>query len=124
MSINTRKPGSPPNRGQSEIGDHNVSLIALETPKFVAAGKPLAVKVRHKLEAGLGEQLVHVTLKAGPEAKRVDRKVVKVSGEGVTEVTFDVPAAVPGNIVRFAAFVGADYASNLQHLQTDSVPVR
>ena len=99
-------------------------LIALETPESVAAGKPLTVKVRHRLDAGLGEQLVHVTLKAGPEAKRVDRKVVKVSGEGVMEVTFDVPATVPGNTVRFAAFIGEDYASNMQHLQTAPVPVR
>ena len=82
------------------------------------------VKVRHTLEAGLGEQLVHVTLKAGPEAKRVDRKVVKVSGDGVIEVTFDVPEAVPGNIVHFAAFIGEDDASNKQHLQTAPVPVR
>ena len=99
-------------------------LIALETPEGVAAGKPLVVKVRHKLEAGLGEQLVHVTLKAGPEAKRVARKVVKVSGDGVAEVTFDVPASVPGNVVHLAAFIGEDYASNRQHLQTAPVPVR
>ena len=99
-------------------------LIAIETPESVAAGKPLVVKVRHTLEAGLGEQLVHVTLKAGPEAKRVDRKVVKVSGDGVIEVTFDVPEAVPGNVVHFAAFIGEDYASNKQHLQTAPVPVR
>jgi len=99
-------------------------LIALDTPESVTAGKPLVVKVRHKLDADLGEQLVHVTLKAGPEANRVDRKVVKVSGEGVVEVTFDVPTAVPGNVVRLAAFVGPDYASHLQHLQTEPVPVR
>jgi len=99
-------------------------LIALDTPESVTAGKPLVVKVRHKLDAGLGEQLVHVTLKAGPEANRVDRKVVKVSGEGVVEVTFDVPTAVPGNVVRLAAFIGPDYASHLQHLQTEPVPVR
>ena len=99
-------------------------LISLEMPESAAAGKPLVVKVHHKVDAELGEQLVHVTLKAGPDAKRVDRKVVKVSGEGVVEVTFDVPATVPGNIVQFAAFIGEDFASNRQHLQTDPVPVR
>jgi N-sulfoglucosamine sulfohydrolase len=99
-------------------------LIALEIPESVAAGGPLVVKVRHKLDAELGEQLVHVTLKAGPELNRVDRKVVKVSGEGVVEVTFDVPAVVPGNVVGFAAFIGEDFAGSRQYLQTDPVPVR
>ena len=100
------------------------NLIALEMPAVVAAGTEVTVKLQHKLAASLGEQLVHVTLKAGPEARRVDRKVLKIAGTGVAEVTFDVPSSVPGNIVRFAAFVGEDYASHLQHLQTDPVPVR
>jgi N-sulfoglucosamine sulfohydrolase len=120
-----RKERRKGNQAQSKPrAKKRTGLIALETPESVAAGKPLVVKVRHKLEAALGEQLVHVTLKAGPEAKRVDRQVVKVSGEGVVEVTFDLPQAVPGNVVRVAAFVGPDYAGNLQHLQTDPVPVR
>ena len=99
-------------------------MISLQLPEFVAAGKPVTVRIRYKVDAGLGEQLVHVTLKAGPQFKRVDRKVVKVSGDGVIEVTFDVPAAVPGNTVRFAAFIGEDFASSRQHLQTGPVPVR
>jgi len=33
-------------------------------------------------------------------------RVVKVSGEGAIDVSFDVPATVPGNIVRLAAFIG------------------
>jgi N-sulfoglucosamine sulfohydrolase len=99
-------------------------LIAIELPQSIAAGAPVTVKVRHKVEADLGEQFVHVTLKAGPEAKRVDRKVVKVSGEGVIEVTFDVPATVPGNVVQFAAFIGEDYASHKQHLHTAPLPLR
>jgi N-sulfoglucosamine sulfohydrolase len=120
-----RKQRRKGNQAQSKPrAKKRTDLIALETPESVAVGKPLVVKVRHKLEAALGEQLIHVTLKAGPEAKRVDRQVVKVSGEGVVEVTFDVPQSVPGNVVRFAAFVGPDYAGNLQHLQTDPVPVR
>ena len=76
------------------------------------------------MDADLGQQLVHVTLKAGPESTRIERKVEKISGEGVLEFTFDVPATVPGNIIRFAAFIGEDYDSNLQHLQTGPVPVR
>ncbi len=99
-------------------------LIRLELPESVQAGRPVTVKLRHALETGLGEQLVHVTLKAGSPARRVDRKVVKVSGEGVLEVTFDVPRTLSGKVVSFAAFIGKDFASNSQHLQTSALPVR
>ncbi len=120
-----RKKKGKSKKSRSKPGSSRRSdLISLQLPEFVAAGKPVTVRVRHKVDAGLGEQLVHVTLKAGPQFKRVDRKVVKVSGDGVIEVTFDVPAAVPGNIVRFAAFIGEDFTRNRQHLQTGPVPVR
>jgi N-sulfoglucosamine sulfohydrolase len=99
-------------------------LIALETPEVAAAGRPITVRVRHTLETGLGEQRVHVTLKAGPEAKRVERKVVKVAGTGAVDVTFTLPATVPGNTVRIAAFIGEDFARRKQHLQTGPLPVR
>jgi len=99
-------------------------LISLEMPEAVAAGKPLVVKVHHELDADLGKQCIHVTLKAGPDAERVDRQVVTVSGEGVVEVTFEVPADTAGGTVSFAAFVGRDYPSSLQHLHTAPVPAR
>jgi N-sulfoglucosamine sulfohydrolase len=99
-------------------------LITLGMPKSVTAGGTLTVTLRHKLTEELGEQMVHVTLKGGPDGKRIERKVMTVSGEGTVEVTFDVPATVPGDTVRFAAFIGKDYDSNLQHLQTNPVPVR
>ena len=84
----------------------------------------MTVKVHHDLEAELGPQLVHVTLKAGRQAKRVDRKVVEVSGSGVVEVTFELPADVPDDVVQIAAFIGQDYASSMQHIQTDPMPVK
>lgn len=99
-------------------------LIGLEMPESIQAGRPVTVKLRHTLENSLGEQLVHVTLKVGPAAKRVDRRVVKVSGEGVIEVTFGVPTSLSGKVVNFAAFIGKDFASNSQHLQTSRVAVR
>jgi N-sulfoglucosamine sulfohydrolase len=94
------------------------NLIALELPPSAAAGQPVVVKLRHKLPEELGEQSVHLTLKAGMAGQRVERKVIKVSGTGVEEVTFEVPATVLDNVISFAAFVGEDYQTNLQHLQT------
>ncbi|MEE8451659.1 MAG: sulfatase [Thermoguttaceae bacterium] len=98
-------------------------LIAMEIPKTITAGKPLIVKVRHTLNADQGEQLIHVTLKAGPQAERVERKIVKVTGKGVAEVTFEIPATTAGSTIQFAAFLGEDYASNQQHLHTGPIAV-
>ena len=96
-------------------------LISLELPKSAAAGQPVTVKIHHDLEAELGQQLVHVTLKGGKKVKRLDRKVVEVAGSGVAEVTFDVPADVPDQLISFAAFIGKDYPSSMQHLQCDPI---
>jgi N-sulfoglucosamine sulfohydrolase len=114
-----------PKRGAKKparAGRKRAELITLETPKSVAAGESLTVKVHYDLEAELGTQLVHVTFKEGQQGRRVDRKVVEVSGSGKVEVTFDVPAQVPDELVSFAAFIGKDYQSSMQHLQTDPIP--
>jgi len=99
-------------------------LIALSLPETVSAGKPWTVKIEHDLPAELGRQVLTVTLKGGPDGRRLDRKTVKANGKGVAEVSFDVPSDVPGNVVRVAVFVGEDYQKSLQHLQSNSVPVR
>ena len=99
-------------------------LIALELPESIEAGKPLVVKIKHKVDADLGEQLVHVTLKDGAKGKRVERKVVTVAGEGVAEVTFEVPATLADDTIHVAAFIGKDYAGNMQHVQSEPLPVR
>jgi N-sulfoglucosamine sulfohydrolase len=115
------KPRSKPRaaRGQGRNG-----LISLELPKSANAGMPVTLQLNYNVDADLGQQLVHVTLKAGPDATRVERKVVTVSGKGTLEITFDVPSTVPGNTVRFAAFIGKDHPSNLQYLQSKALPVR
>ena len=99
-------------------------LIALEVPEAAELGAPVVVKVRHQVPPRLGVQKLHVTLKGGVDQARIDRKVVEVSGTGVAEVRFDVPAEVPGGVVSFAAFLGDDYPTSLQHLQSAAVQVR
>lgn len=111
-----KRPKQQPRRNRKQA-----QLFSLELPKSVAAGKPVTVKVHYDLEAELGQQLVHVTFKAGKQAKRVDRKVVEVAGSGVVEVPFDVPADVADNLVSFAAFIGKDYPNSMQHLQTEPI---
>jgi N-sulfoglucosamine sulfohydrolase len=120
-SRNQKKRGG---RKPAPAGRKQADLISLETPKSAVAGSPVTVRVHHDVEAELGKQLVHVTIKAGKQAARVDRKIVEVSGSGVAEVRFDLPANVPDDIVEFAAFIGKDYPTSLQHLQTDPVPVQ
>ena len=99
-------------------------LITLQTPKVIRAGSPVTVKLRHRLDAELGTQRVHVTLKAGANAKRVERKVIKVQGRGEAKVTFDVPADTNTDALIIAAFVGKDFQTNLQHVNSKPIPVK
>ena len=84
----------------------------------------MTVRIEHRLPAALGEQVLTVTLKGGPDGQRIERKTVKASGKGTAEVNFDVPAEVPGGVVSFAAFVGEEFQSSLQHIQSPPQPVR
>jgi len=93
-------------------------LIAFALPSAIAPGKPVTARIKHTLPADLGEQVLTVTLKGGPAGKRIDRKMVKAKGAGTAEVTFDVPANVPGGVVSFAAFVGEEFQTSLQHIQS------
>lgn len=99
-------------------------LIALELPGSAKPGGEALVKIRHTLPPRIGAQHLHVTLKGGNDKTRIDRKVIDVSATGVAEVRFQLPAQVADNVISFAAFVGEDYPSSLQHLQSDLVPVK
>ena len=99
-------------------------LITLSLPEAVVLGKPVTVKINHSLPVDLGEQVLTVTIKGGPNGQRLDRKTAKATGQGVAEVTFNVPANVPGGVVSFAAFVGEDYQTSLQHLQSAAIPAK
>jgi N-sulfoglucosamine sulfohydrolase len=97
------------------------SLIAFALPETISAGKPVTVKIDHNLPADLGEPVLTVTFKGGPDGQRLDRKTVKARGKGVAEVTFSVPTSVPGNTVSFAAFVGEDFQTTPQRVQTAQI---
>ncbi|WP_395749656.1 sulfatase [Prosthecobacter sp.] len=99
------------------------ALIALEVPQSVTPGLKATVKLTHHFPADLGEKPVQVTLKGGDNS-RIERKEVKAMGDGVIEVTFDIPAKLPGDKVMFAALVGTSIKDTPQHLQTKPVPVK
>ena len=67
--------------------------------------------------------LVHVTLKDG-SGKRIERKVLKASGTGEIQVQFDVPKDLQGNQASFAAFIGAEFVKNLQHLSSKPIDLK
>jgi hypothetical protein len=110
-----KKPGTPKKK--------QAKLIEFELPDTLVAGQAMTVKIPHRLPEDLGEQPVHVTLKAGSEEKRVSREVVKATGKGVLEIPFEIPAEIPDGVVSFSAFVGDEYAKNLQHISSDKVSV-
>ena len=77
----------------------------------------------HNIPKRLGEQQLHGTLKDGL-GKRIERKVLKVSGAGEIEVKFSMPKTVPGTNASFAVFVGKDFSNNLEHLTSEPIPIK
>jgi hypothetical protein len=119
------KKAAPAKRVDSKAAPRKrANLIAFALRESATPGKPFTVRIEHKLPGNLGEQILTITLKGGPDGKRLDRKTVKASGEGIAEVTFDVPVDVSGGVVSFAAFVGEDFQSSLQHIQSPPQPTR
>ena len=100
------------------------NLIAFALPETVVATEPVTVGIQHHFSATLGKQAITVTLKAGADNARLDRKVVSAKGEGVIEVTFAVPASASGKSIRFAAFVGEDFQQTPQQIQSAPLPVK
>ncbi len=96
-------------------------LIALTLPKSAAVGQTLTVQIPHQLPQALGTQQLHVTLKDG-QSRRIARKVVAIVGAGTATVEFTVPDDLQTQNVFIAAFVGPEFAANLQHIN-QSLPV-
>jgi N-sulfoglucosamine sulfohydrolase len=108
---------------KSTLAGEEKNLIKLDLPATISAGGKATVKVAHNFPADLGERPILVTLK-GANNERIERKALKAAGNGVLEVTFDIPAQVPGGKVIFAALVGENINAALQHLQTKPIPVK
>lgn len=113
-----RKAAAPKAKGKKTAG-----LIELEIPTNVTAGEKATVKLKHAFPADLGEKPVQVTLKDGNNG-RIERKEVKVSGTGEVDVTFDIPAEIPGGKVNFAGLVGTGMKDSLELIQSSQVPVK
>lgn len=101
----------------------NANLFQLELPKTAAPGEPITIGIHHALLDDSGQQLFHVTLKNGRN-QRIERKVIKVQGQGEAKVTFDVPADANTDALIIAAFVGKDFQNNLQHVNSQPIPVK
>ena len=99
-------------------------LIAFVLPETITAGRPVSVQIRYRLPADRGAQALTVTLKDGDSNSRLQRKVVQAEEDGVLAVTFDVPASQAGKSVRFAAFVGEDFPTSPQQIQSGPCPVK
>jgi len=121
-----RKPNAAVARKNADrpVRQRRANLITLEPPKSVTPGQTATVNVRHRFTADLGEQSIYVTLKTDANNRRVDRQVVKARGAGVVSLAFEVPAEIAGKTVCFAAFVGENFASKLEHIQSRPIPAR
>lgn len=102
----------------------NKNLIKLVPPESGRIGNSFEVTVEYTLHENLGEQLLQVTLKSGESNKRIERKIVKVSGKGVSRIKFELASSLSSKTLRVAAFVGPSYQENLQHLNSNLIPVK
>jgi N-sulfoglucosamine sulfohydrolase len=98
-------------------------LVQLHLPEMITPGQKATVKITHTLPESLGEKSLQVTLK-GANNERIERKSLKISGKGEAEVTFDIPADLPGGKVIFAALVGESIKDALQHIQSKPVEAK
>ncbi len=102
--------------------------ISINVPASISRGETCRVVVKHQVPAELGAQKLHVTLKAAAKdkkqsSKRIERKVVAVSGSGEAEIGFAVPNSVDIDSLQVAAFLGEDYSTNLQHVNSRLIKV-
>ncbi len=117
-----KKPAPAANRKntKSAQGKKSGSLISFAKPEASIDGKRITVYIEHQLPNDLGEQILTVTFKGGNEGIRLDRKTVKATSKGTAEVTFDLPDNV-AELVSFAAFVGDDFQTSLDHIQSATI---
>lgn len=102
-------------KGDAPKRTKKMNLLNWKLPENTPqSGQSVTIGIDHKLPAELGEQSLHVTLKQGAGAKRVDRQVLTIRGKGTAEVKFDLPAAIEDDQIHFAAFVGPEFSENLQ----------
>jgi hypothetical protein len=76
----------------------------------------VSVLIEHTIPKQLEVQQIHVTLKQ--DGKRLERKIIDVSGTGNAEISFPAPSDLKNTDLSVAAFVGDDYSENLQHVVT------
>ncbi len=98
-----------------------LKVISMTLPETIN-GNSVSISIRHQLPPRLKTQSLHVTLK-NADGKRVERKVFDIKGKGTQEVTFDLADANLRGHATFAAFIGVDYQTNLQHISGGPVPV-
>ena len=116
-----RRPKQKKNSTRKKKAQPQRDLFSWALPKSVRSGQEVAVVLKYKLPEQLGKQLAHVTLKDANN-KRVERKVVELTGTGQQEVRFKIPAQAKGT-VRLAAFIGKDFQSNLQYQLSPPIAV-
>tara|TARA_B100000809_G_scaffold265954_1_gene326502 strand:- start:74 stop:1885 length:1812 start_codon:yes stop_codon:yes gene_type:complete len=113
-----RRAKKPPAKAPRKL-----NLFSVVLPKTIVPGGMAQMVITHKLPARLGEQKLHATLIQGKESKRIERQVHNINGEGTLVIKFKVPATVTDGVVQFAAFVGPDFPTNIQHFKTEPIKV-
>jgi len=116
-----RRASRQKNKQPKNKNKRNQKLISLVAPKTATPGKEITLIISHTIPKKLGVQKVHITLKDGTKAKRLERKVITATGKGTQKITFTLPAEITNHQISFSAFVGPDYANNLHHVTSKPI---
>ncbi|MCH1507565.1 MAG: hypothetical protein L7T84_00035, partial [Akkermansiaceae bacterium] len=116
-----RRASRQKNKQPKNKNKRNQKLISLVAPKTATPGKEITLIIDHTIPKKLGVQKVHITLKDGTKAKRLERKVITATGKGTQKITFTLPAEIADKQISFSAFVGPDYANNLHHVTSKPI---
>ncbi|MEM9586300.1 MAG: sulfatase [Planctomycetota bacterium] len=128
-----RKPKPKKPQQKSTAAVRKTGLIKFDSmTATIQWGELCEVRLVHKLPKDLGSQSLHVTLKqctvdSVKNAKRLDRQVVQIQGEGERLIRFRLPEPAPGGskqAICISAFVGPDYSTNFQHITTKPQAVK
>ena len=85
-------------------------------PAKIKAGQTVTLTIAYVVPAEMGTQKVHVTLKGEASLRRIERRVLEITGTGKLNVTFKIPSDLSGDQISVAAFVGEDYPQSVQHV--------
>lgn len=114
---NRRKAARQPKSASNARNSKTLKLIQWQDAELNDSRTQLTVRIAHRLSQEQGRQPVFATLKRGNK-QRIERIERAIEGRGVLTITFELPSNVDIEEMQVAAFVGKNYETSWQHINT------